>query len=351
MFDRVAGLVKHFEGSITYYSGWKVEGILLEDQVFMALMKIRQDYPHLHLAQLFKCSTATVSNAVTTMVHVLHKLLFSEMMSIVPSQQKNQRSMPASFQSLAFNRRMIVDCTDIKIAAPSQMDQAKLTYSSYRGMHSFRVLISVAPNGVINFCSPFFPGSVSDNAIMQQSGILEHLVAGDLILADKGFLISDIVPAGVIPDGTAPPSRCVGGENNVIFVMTHERESSGLLANMDRQSQGPQLAPYNCPQTSYYQELTTEDRGLVFVADEAFPLQRHLMRLFSRESLTTAESRVFNYRLSRARLVVENAFGIFSSQWRMYRHVIEVHPEVADICVKATCVLHNYIQSMALNQA
>ncbi|KAL7405528.1 hypothetical protein ABVT39_002508 [Epinephelus coioides] len=198
MFDRVAELAKRFQGSITYYSGWKVEGILLEDQVFIALMKIRQDYPHLHLAQLFKCNTAIVSNVVSTLVHVLHKLLFSETMSIVPSWQKNQRSMPASFQSSAFNCRMIVDCTDTKIAAPSQMDQAKLTYSSYRGMHSFKVLISVAPNGVINFCIPLFPGSVSDKAIMQQSGILEHLVAGDLILADKGFLISGIVPAGVI---------------------------------------------------------------------------------------------------------------------------------------------------------
>ena len=89
----------------------------------------------------------------------------------------------------------------------------------------------------------------------------------------------------------------------------------------------------------------------VFVADEAFPLQRHLMRPFSRESLTTAERQSFNYRLSRARLVVENAFGILSSQWRMYRHVIEVCPEVADLRVKATCVLHNYIQSMTPTQA
>lgn len=62
-------------------------------------------------------------------------------------------------------------------------------------MHSFKVLISVAPNGVIHFCSSLFPGSVS---ILQQSGILSHLTAGDLVLADKGFLISDIVPDGVI---------------------------------------------------------------------------------------------------------------------------------------------------------
>ena len=42
-----------------------------------------------------------------------------------------------------------------------------------------------------------FPGSTSDKAIVQKSGVLEHFKSGDLILADKGFLIADIVPPGV----------------------------------------------------------------------------------------------------------------------------------------------------------
>ena len=33
--------------------------------------------------------------------------------------------------------------------------------------------------------------------LVQQSGLLNHLTAGDMILADKGFLIQDIVPHGV----------------------------------------------------------------------------------------------------------------------------------------------------------
>uniref|UniRef100_A0A667XNS7 DDE Tnp4 domain-containing protein n=1 Tax=Myripristis murdjan TaxID=586833 RepID=A0A667XNS7_9TELE len=81
----------------------------------------------------------------------------------------------------------------------------------------------------------------------------------------------------------------------------------------------------------------------VFVTDEAFPLRRNLMRPYPAKGLST-EQRIFNYRISRAHLFVENAFGILSSQWRLYRRAIKICPEVAEACVKATCVLHNFIQ-------
>ncbi len=101
------------------------------------------------------------------MIHLLHKLLFQTMMSTVPSQQKNPKSLPMAFQSSATDCWVIVDCTNIQIAAPGQMDQAKLTDLTYRGIHSFKVLISVAPNGEINDCSQLFPGSLSDKTIFQ----------------------------------------------------------------------------------------------------------------------------------------------------------------------------------------
>uniref|UniRef100_A0A8C5E5J3 Zgc:194221 n=1 Tax=Gouania willdenowi TaxID=441366 RepID=A0A8C5E5J3_GOUWI len=80
-----------------------------------------------------------------------------------------------------------------------------------------------------------------------------------------------------------------------------------------------------------------------FVADEAFPLRKNLMRPFPGRNIPR-EQKIFNYRLSRARMVVEDAFGILSSQWRMYRRAMEVRVDVAEKCVKETCVLHNFLR-------
>ena len=75
--------------------------------------------------------------------------------------------------------------------------QINVTYSSYRGMHSFKVTVGVVPNCVITSVSKLYPGSVSDKAIVQQSGLLNYLTAEDLVPADKEFLIKDLVPNGV----------------------------------------------------------------------------------------------------------------------------------------------------------
>ena len=83
----------------------------------------------------------------------------------------------------------------------------------------------------------------------------------------------------------------------------------------------------------------------VFVADEAFPLKTQLLRPYpgSGSNLTDIKS-VFNYRLSRARRVVENAFGILVAKWRILRQPIIAKPEKIDVLVKAMCVLHNFLR-------
>lgn len=83
-----------------------------------------------------------------------------------------------------------------------------------------------------------------------------------------------------------------------------------------------------------------------FVGDEAFTLRENLMRPFSkpRTGLLARDQRIFNYRLSRARRVIENTFGIMVARFRVFHRVINGNPETVDNIVKAAVCLHNFIR-------
>ena len=80
-----------------------------------------------------------------------------------------------------------------------------------------------------------------------------------------------------------------------------------------------------------------------FVGDDAFPLLPNLMKPYGGEKLSNKE-RVFNYRLSRARRIVENAFGILASRFRILLNIINLDPRKASIVTLATCHLHNFLR-------
>ncbi|KAF4527837.1 hypothetical protein B566_EDAN014638 [Ephemera danica] len=77
------------------------------------------------------------------------------------------------------------------------LDILKDLYSGYKHAYTLKVLVGCAPNGVGTFCSSAYPGSRSDKDVVDHCKVLSQMVTGDLILADKGFLIQSLLPVGV----------------------------------------------------------------------------------------------------------------------------------------------------------
>jgi hypothetical protein len=83
----------------------------------------------------------------------------------------------------------------------------------------------------------------------------------------------------------------------------------------------------------------------VIISDKAFALKRYLMRPFPyRQARGDKPKEYYNYRLCRARRVVENAFGISAQKWRICYRPIEVNVETAKLIVRTTCILHNFLR-------
>ncbi|XP_036328180.1 protein ALP1-like [Rhagoletis pomonella] len=81
----------------------------------------------------------------------------------------------------------------------------------------------------------------------------------------------------------------------------------------------------------------------VFVGDDAFPLMENLMKPYSHTTMKREEI-IFNYRLSRARRIVENTFGILASRFRILLKTINLSPEKVTTIVLTCCYLHNFLR-------
>ena len=82
--------------------------------------------------------------------------------------------------------------------------------------------------------------------------------------------------------------------------------------------------------------------NFVFVSDEAFALRKDFLKPYNVRTLYK-QRRIFNYRLSRGRRVIENVFGILVSRFRFLSSCINVKPENINRIVMARCVLPNYL--------
>ena len=95
----------------------------------------------------------------------------------------------------------------------------------------------------------------------------------------------------------------------------------GLLLNFSQFEQGIYVPP-------------------LLLADSAFPMEAWLMKPYS-NAILTKEQRYFNYRLSRARIVVEGAYEQLKGRWRFLLRKSESNHFEVKMATLACMVLHN----------
>ena len=196
LFDGMEDAEEQTQRKGMSHSKGRPRALRLIDEFFLVLIRLRLGLLLDDLAQRFHISKATCSNITNQWIMYLRKKLTC--LVSWPTRITVDETMPKKFKRKYPKCRVIIDCTEIKTETPQSLANKSLMYSHYKSHMTYKALLGISPAGYISFASALWAGSISDKQITFNSGILNLCERGDSIMADKGFLISDLTtPRGI----------------------------------------------------------------------------------------------------------------------------------------------------------
>uniref|UniRef100_A0A672JE59 DDE Tnp4 domain-containing protein n=1 Tax=Salarias fasciatus TaxID=181472 RepID=A0A672JE59_SALFA len=176
----------------------------LIDEFFMYSMRVAAGMTEQQIADMFQTTVATVSRVTITWANYLFCILGTTPLWV--SRDKIRSVMPEKFKEHCPNVRVILDCTEIAVAAASSLTLQSEMSSHDKERTTLKALVGVTPHGFVSFFSKLYTGSISDKEITELCGILHLLEPGDEVMADKDFVIDDLL-SGVGAKLIAPPFK------------------------------------------------------------------------------------------------------------------------------------------------
>ena len=83
------------------------------------------------------------------------------------------------------------------------------------------------------------------------------------------------------------------------------------------------------------------DVPLFLIGDSAYPLQSWRMKPFAHNSSLTLQQKTYNYRICKACIVDENAYGRLKARWRRLLKRNDMDISNIPTVIAAACILHN----------
>lgn len=131
-----------------------------------------------------------MSNLLKTSICILSQVLGEAV--FFPSKESVLDNLTVYFAPFK-NTRVVLDCTEIALERPGDLQSRILTYSHYKKTYTAKVLVGCAPSGMITFVGTAFGGRASDSFLTKESAILDQCMPYvDRVMVDKGFLIENL---------------------------------------------------------------------------------------------------------------------------------------------------------------
>ena len=106
--------------------------------------------------------------------------------------------VPSVYRNMS-DLRIVLDCTELMLQKPSDLQERKETFSNYKHHETVKFLVGMSPQLYINYISKAYGGRASDKHItLQSNSLLQSLPPGAQVMADRGFTVSqDLRKLGV----------------------------------------------------------------------------------------------------------------------------------------------------------